>query len=456
MEVFFHFKTGLAQRKGNYMFEKYFKLSKKGTDVKTELLAGLTTFLTMAYILAVNPDMISQTGIPIEAAFLATALSAAVATLIMGLLANYPVALAPGMGLNAFFTYTVVFGFGMSWQAALAAVFVSGILFLIVTVTGIRKMVIVAIPKQLKLAIGAGIGFFIAFIGFQNAGIIVADQATLVALGDLTEGVVLLAVFGILVTVGLLAFKVKAAIFIGMVLTAVVGLIAGAAGVADMPGLPTAIISAEFDTSAVFAFVSGFDELLSHPQTFLVIFTFLFVDFFDTAGTLVAVGNRTNLVDAEGNLENIEKALMADSVGTIVGASLGTSTVTSYIESASGVEVGGRTGLTAVTTAVLFILSIFFAPLLAVVNATVTAPALIVVGILMAQQLGGIDWEDFVSASSGFMAVIVMILSYSISDGIAVGFITYVVASVAAKRTKEINPIVWILLPIFILHYVFK
>jgi adenine/guanine/hypoxanthine permease len=456
MEVFFHFKTGLAQRKGNYMFEKYFKLSKKGTDVKTELLAGLTTFLTMAYILAVNPGMISQTGIPIEAAFLATALSAAVATLIMGLLANYPVALAPGMGLNAFFTYTVVFGFGMSWQAALAAVFVSGILFLIVTVTGIRKMVIVAIPKQLKLAIGAGIGFFIAFIGFQNAGIIVANPATLVALGDLTEGVVLLAVFGILVTVGLLAFKVKAAIFIGMVLTAVVGLIAGAAGVADMPGLPTAIISAEFDTSAVFAFVSGFDELLSHPQTFLVIFTFLFVDFFDTAGTLVAVGNRTNLVDAEGNLENIEKALMADSVGTIVGASLGTSTVTSYIESASGVEVGGRTGLTAVTTAVLFILSIFFAPLLAVVNATVTAPALIVVGILMAQQLGGIDWEDFVSASSGFMAVIVMILSYSISDGIAVGFITYVVASVAAKRTKEINPIVWILLPIFILHYVFK
>jgi adenine/guanine/hypoxanthine permease len=456
MEVFFHFKTGLAQRKGNYMFEKYFKLSKKGTDVKTELLAGLTTFLTMAYILAVNPGMISQTGIPIEAAFLATALSAAVATLIMGLLANYPVALAPGMGLNAFFTYTVVFGFGMSWQAALAAVFVSGILFLIVTVTGIRKMVIVAIPKQLKLAIGAGIGFFIAFIGFQNAGIIVANPATLVALGDLTEGVVLLAVFGILVTVGLLAFKVKAAIFIGMVLTAVVGLIAGAAGVADMPGLPTAIISAEFDTSAVFAFVSGFDELLSHPQTFLVIFTFLFVDFFDTAGTLVAVGNRTNLVDEEGNLENIEKALMADSVGTIVGASLGTSTVTSYIESASGVEVGGRTGLTAVTTAVLFILSIFFAPLLAVVNATVTAPALIVVGILMAQQLGGIDWEDFVSASSGFMAVIVMILSYSISDGIAVGFITYVVASVAAKRTKEINPIVWILLPIFILHYVFK
>ena len=438
------------------MFEKYFKLSKKGTDVKTELLAGLTTFLTMAYILAVNPGMISQTGIPIEAAFLATALSAAVATLIMGLLANYPVALAPGMGLNAFFTYNVVFGFGMSWQAALAAVFVSGILFLIVTVTGIRKMVIAAIPKQLKLAIGAGIGFFIAFIGFQNAGIIVAHSATLVALGDLTEGVVLLAVFGILVTVGLLAFKVKAAIFIGMVLTAVVGLIAGAAGVADMPALPSAVVSVEFDTSAVFAFVSGLDELLSHPQTFLVIFTFLFVDFFDTAGTLVAVGNRTNLVDEEGNLVNVEKALMADSVGTIVGASLGTSTVTSYIESASGVEVGGRTGLTAVTTAVLFILSIFFAPLLAVVNATVTAPALIVVGILMAQQLGGIDWDDFVSASSGFMAVIVMILSYSISDGIAVGFITYVVASVAAKRTKDINPIVWVLLPIFILHYVFK
>lgn len=438
------------------MFEKFFQLSKKGTDFKTELLAGLTTFLTMAYILGVNPGMLSIGGVPFEAAFLATALSAAIATLVMGLYANYPVALAPGMGLNAFFTFNVIIQFGLSWQAALAAVFVSGILFLVVTVTGIRKVVIQAIPKQLKLAIGAGIGFFIAFIGFQNAGIIVANEATLVGLGSFKDGAVLLAVFGVLVTIGLLAFKVKAAVFFGMVLTAVVGLIAGSMGVVNMPELPTAVVSAQFDTSAIFAFVSGFEELFAHPQAFLIIFTFLFVDFFDTAGTLVAVANRTNLVDDQGNLENVEKALMADAVGTIAGATLGTSTVTSYIESASGVEVGGRTGLTAVTTALLFVLAIFFAPLLGIVNATVTAPALIVVGILMAQQLGGVDWNDFVYASSSFMAVITMILAYSISDGIAVGFITYVIACVAAKRTKEIHPVVWILLPIFVLHYILK
>jgi AGZA family xanthine/uracil permease-like MFS transporter len=267
---------------------------------------------------------------------------------------------------------------------------------------------------------------------------------------------VLLAVFGVFITVALLAVKIKAGVFLGIVATAAVGVIAGAMGVAGMPELPTAIISTEFDTSAVFAFTRGFSDLLSHPQTFLIIFTFLFVDFFDTAGTLVAVANRTNLVDEDGNMENIDKALMADAIGTLAGAALGTSTVTSYIESASGVEVGGRTGLTAVTTAVLFVLAIFFAPLLAVVNGTVTAPALIVVGILMAQQLGGIDWNDFVSASSGFMTVIVMLLAYSISDGIAIGFITYIIASVAAKRAKEIDPIIWVLLPIFILHYVLK
>ncbi len=438
------------------MFEKFFKLSKHGTDVKTELLAGLTTFLTMAYILAVNPGILSIAGVPIESAFFATALAAALSTLMMGLFANYPVALAPGMGLNAFFTFTVVLRFGMSWEAALAAVFISGILFLLVTVTGIRKLVIEAIPRQLKLAIGAGIGFFIAFIGFQNSGIVVAYEPTIVGFGDFTEPAILLAIFGILVTVGLLAFKVRAGIFVGMVLTALVGVVAGVLGVAGMPQLPTAVVSTQFDTTAVFAFVAGMDELISHPQTILVIFTFLFVDFFDTAGTLVAVANRTNLVDENGNLENIEKALLSDAVGTIAGATLGTSTVTSYIESAAGVEVGGRTGLTAVTTALLFVLSIFLAPLLAVVNETVTAPALIVVGILMAQQLGGINWDDFVSAASGFMAVIVMVLSYSISDGIAVGFITYVVASIAAKRTKDIHPIVWVLLPIFVLHYIFK
>lgn len=438
------------------MFEKFFKLSKNGTNVKTELLAGLTTFLTMAYILGVNPGLLSLAGIPFEAAFLATAVSAAFASILMGVLANYPIALAPGMGLNAFFTFTVVMKYGMSWEAALAAVFVSGILFLIISVTGLRKAVIHAIPKQLKLAIGAGIGFFIAFIGLQNSGLVVANEATLVSLGSMRDATVLLAVFGVFITIALLALKVKAAVFFGMIITAAVGVVAGLMGVAGMPELPKAIMSTQLDTTAVFAFTKGMKELFSHSQSFLIIFTFLFVDFFDTAGTLVAVANRTNLVDAEGNMENVDRALMADAVGTIAGAALGTSTVTSFIESASGVEVGGRTGLTAITTAGLFLLAIFFAPLLAVVNGTVTAPALIVVGILMAQQLGGIDWNDFVSASSGFITVITMILAYSISDGIAVGFITFVVAAVAAKRSKEIDPIVWILLPVFVLHYILK
>ncbi len=436
------------------MFENLFQLSKKGTNVRTELLAGLTTFLTMAYILGVNPGILSLGGVPFEAAFLATAISAAVASILMGLLANYPVALAPGMGLNAFFTFTVVFHFGLSWEAALASVFISGLLFIVVSFSGIRKMVIYAIPKQLKLAIGAGIGFFIAFIGFQNAGIVIADEATLVGFSSFTQPGVLLALFGVLLTMGLLAFKVKASVFIGMMITAIVGIVAGSFGIEGMPTLPTAVVSTQFDTSAVFAFTRGFSELFAHPRVFLIIFTFLFVDFFDTAGTLVAVANRTNLVDEEGNLDKVENAFIADAVGTVVGAALGSSTVTSYIESASGVEVGGRTGLTAITTGVLFILSIFFAPLLSMITDVVTAPALIVVGILMAQQLGGIDWNDFVYAASGFMAIISMVFAYSISDGIAVGFVTYVVVSIASNRTKDIHPIVWVLLPIFLLHFI--
>ncbi len=436
------------------MLEKVFHISEKGTTVKTELLAGLTIFLTMAYILAVNPGILSESGMSFEATFLATAASAALATFIMGFYANYPVSLASGMGLNAFFTYSVVLGAGLSWQGALAAVFISGILFFIFSITNLRKVVIQAIPSQLKLAIGAGIGFFIAFIGMQNVGFIVNDDATLVAIGDFTNPVTLLALIGLLVTIALLALRVQAAVFVGMVITAAVGLLFGLMGMEGMPTLPTAIVSFEFDTSAVFGFTAGFGELFSHPQSLLIIFTFLFVDFFDTAGTLVAVGNRINLIDEQGEMENVEKAFMADSLGTLGGAVMGTSTVTSFVESSSGVEVGGRTGLTAVTTASLFALSIFFAPILSMVTSSVTAPALIVVGILMAQQLSGIEWDDIVYSSSAFMTIITMILSYSISDGIAVGFITYIVASVAARRTKDIHPILWFLLPIFILHFV--
>lgn len=446
-------------RKGNYMFEKLFKLSSKGTTVKVELLAGLTTFLTMAYILGVNPGLLSSefgAAMPFQSVFLATALSSALASIIMGLYANYPIALAPGMGVNAFFSFTAVNMLGGSWQAGLAAVFISGVLFLIISITGVRKMVINAIPKNLKLAIGAGIGFFIAFIGLQNAGIVVNNDVVLVGLGDLTAPTVLLAVFGILVTFALLARKVSAGVFYGLVITAVVGVIAGLFGIEGMPALPTAIVSFKFDMPTFGAFIGGFDELFASPSAILIIFTFLFIDFFDTAGTLVAVAGKTNLIDENGELENVDKALMSDAIGTVAGAVLGTSTVTSYIESAAGVGVGGRTGLTAVTTGVLFILSIFFFPVLAVINGTVTAPALVVVGVLMAQQLGNIDWEDFVAATSGFVAIITMILAYSIADGIATGFITYGVVMAASGKAKEVKPVIWVLIAVFIAHFILK
>ena len=441
------------ERRG-IMFEKLFKLSSHNTTVKTELIAGLTTFLAMAYILAVNPGMLSTTGMPYQSVFLATAIASGIASILMGLLANYPVALAPGMGVNAFFTYTVCLTFGYSWQAALAAVFVSGIIFIVISVTGLRKMIINAIPQQLKLAIGAGIGFFIAFIGLKNAGLIVANDATFVALGNLTDPAVLLAIFGLALTLLLLARKVSAAVFWGLVGTAVVGVILGLCGIQGMPQLPTSIVSFNFDMPTMGAFAQGFGELFARKDFFVVIFSFLFVDFFDTAGTLVAVANRANLINEKGELENIEKALLSDSVGTCVGAVLGTSTVTSFVESTSGVEVGGRTGLTACTTGVLFFLSIFFFPILSVVTPQVTAPALIVVGILMAQQLGGIQWDNFVFASTGFMAIISMILTYSISDGIAIGFITYGAVMLGSGKAKEVRPIIWILDIIFILYFI--
>ena len=436
------------------MLEKLFKLSSHKTTVKTEILAGLTTFLAMAYILAVNPGMLSATGMPVQSVFLATAIASGVASILMGVLANYPVSLAPGMGVNAFFTYTVCMQFGYSWEAALAAVFVSGIVFIIISVTGLRKMIINAIPQQLKLAIGAGIGFFIAFIGMKNAGIIVANESTFVALGNLTDPVVLLAIFGLALTLILIAKKVTAAVFWGLIGTAVIGVLAGLCGIANMPQLPSSIMQFNFEMPTLGAFMSGFGELFAHKDFIVVIFSFLFVDFFDTAGTLVAVANRAGLVNEKGELENIERALLSDSVGTCVGAVLGTSTVTSFVESTSGVEVGGRTGLTAVTTGILFLLSIVFFPLLSVVTSAVTAPALIVVGILMAQQLGGIDWDNFIYASTGFMAIIMMILCYSISDGIALGFITYGAVMLGSGKAKEVRPIIWILDLVFMLYFI--
>lgn len=437
------------------MLDKFFKLSEKGTTVKTEILAGVTTFLAMAYILAVNPAMLGETGMSVQGVFLATAIASAVATIIMGLVANYPVALSAGMGVNALFTYTICFCMGLSYKGALACVFVSGIIFLVISITGIRTMIINAIPAQLKLAIGAGIGFFIAFIGLKNAGIIVANESTFVGLGNLQEPTVILAVVGILITLLLLTKNVSGAVFYGLVVTAVVGIFAGVCGVEGMPEIPTGVISFDFDFSLVGAFASGLGELTSHPQCYVAIFSLLFVDFFDTAGTLVAVCNRANLVDETGNLENVDRALLADSIGTVIGSIAGTSTVTSFVESTSGVEVGGRTGLTAVTTGVCFLLSVFFSPLLSCVTSAVTAPALIIVGILMAQQLKGIEWDNLVYAASGFMTVIFMILAYSISNGIAIGFITYTVSMIGVGKIKEIKPVVWILDICFVIFLVF-
>ena len=435
------------------MLENLFKLKEHGTNVKTEILAGLTTFLAMAYILAVNPGMLATTGMSVQAVFLATAIASGLSSILMGLIANYPVVLAPGMGVNAFFTYTVCLTYGYSWSAALSAVFVTGLIFLVISVTGIRKMIINAIPPQLKLAIGGGIGFFICFIGLVNAGIIVSDTSTLVALGNFKDPVVLLAVFGILVTIVLLALKVKAGVFWGLLVTAITGVSLGLMGFEGMPTLPSAVVSINFDFSAVGAAFTGISELFSKPIWPIVLFSFLFVDFFDTAGTLMAVANRAGLVNEKGELNNVEKALMADAVGTVAGAVLGTSTVTSFVESTSGVEVGGRTGLTACTAGVLFLLSVFLSPLLVTVTNAVTAPALVVVGILMSAQLGGIDWNDFPIAASSFMVVTFMILSYSISNGIAIGFIVYTVAMVASKRGKELNWIIYLLDFIFLVYF---
>lgn len=441
------------------MLEKLFHLNQKHTDVKTEIIAGLTTFLAMAYILGVNPSILGGdlTGMDPASVFFATAIASGIASILMGILANYPIGLAPGMGVNALFTYTVCAGYGYTFEEALAAVLVSGIVFIIISVTGIRKLIINSIPKNMKLAIGAGIGFFIAFIALKNAGIVVANESTIVALGNLKDPAVILAIFGIIVTIGLMVKGVNAAPFYGLLLTAIVGIALGFVGINNMPTLPSSIFSTSFNTEAVGAFIRGMGGLFTHDNWFIVIFSFLFVDFFDTAGTLVAVGNNIGLVDEKGEMENIEKALLADSVGTVVGAALGTSTVTSFVESGAGVAAGGRTGLTAVTTGICFLLSLFISPLVLSVSVNaVTAPAIFVVGILMAKQLKEIDWQDTGIAASAFVTIIFMVLAYSISDGLAMGFIVYGLTMLFGKKAKEVSPICWILILIFIFYYCMK
>lgn len=441
--------------------KSFFKLEERGTTVRTEFLAGLTTFLAMAYILFVNPTTlqglvpdgsggeISLTGLEWGPIFTATAIAAIAGTLIMGLYANYPVALAPGMGMNAFFTWTVVVTLGYSPWQGFAGILISGVLFLILSASGLRKRIINAIPKNLKLAIGAGIGFFIAFIGLQNAGLIQNNDAVLVGLGELSDPVVLLSVFGLFITVILYVLKIKGAILYGIITTSIVGMIVG------LVGLPTGIVSAP-PAPYFFEFTQGFTDGTWDFQFFIVIFALLFIDFFDTAGTLVTVGNRAGLLDEAGELKDNGKALMADSTATIVGAIAGTSSTTSYIESLAGVEVGGRTGLTSVFTAFFFLVFMFFSPLLSVVTAAVTAPALIMVGVLMATQLKDIDWDDSVVAVVAFLVILVMPLTYSIAEGIAVGFLFYPVLMLVTKRHKDVSVEMWVLSGIFLVYFIIK
>ncbi|MER1959009.1 MAG: NCS2 family permease [Solibacillus sp.] len=431
--------------------KKYFEFDKLGTNYRREILGGLTTFLSMAYILAVNPGMLSETGMDYNAVFVATALAAAVGSLFMGIIARYPIALAPGMGLNAFFAFSVVLGMGMAWETALTGVLFSGIIFIILSLTGLRETVINAIPAQLKYAVGAGIGLFITFVGFQSVGIIVADPATLVKLGDVTSGNTLLAVFGTVVTAILLAKKVNGGIFYGMVVTAIVGMIVG------LVNLPTGIVAAIPDVSptfgAAFDAFSDFDLILN-MDFLIVVLTFLFVDFFDTAGTLMAVAGQAGLVK-DNKLPRAGRALLADALATVTGAIFGTSTTTSYVESTAGVAAGARTGLASVVTGLLFLLALFFTPLLAVVTSAVTAPALIIVGALMVSSLRLIEWDKIEIAIPAFLVVLCMPLGYSIATGIAVGFIFYPITMIVAGRSKEIHPIMYGLFAIFLAYFIF-
>lgn len=427
--------------------DKFFKLKERGTTVSREFIAGLTTFLAMGYIIFVNPTVLGVTGMDEGALFTATILVSVMGTLVMGLVANYPVALAPGMGTNAFFAYTVVLGMGFSWQQALAASFVSGILFMILSFSSLREKVINSIPMSLKHAVGVGIGFFITFIGLKNSGIIVGDPATLVTLGNFSEPGVLLTVIGIVITLFLLVRKVKAAIFIGMVITAILGLVMG------VTQLPDQLITSIPPISPTLgAFWGAIPSILTFEMV-SVIFSFLFVDFFDTAGTLMSIATRANLINDEGKLIDGNKAVLADAGSTVVGAMIGSSPTASYIESLTGIEAGGRTGLTAVVVSGFFLLMLFFSSLLSIITVEVTAPALITVGVLMASSLKDIEWDKLEIAIPSFITIIVMVLSYGIADGIAAGFTLYPIMMTAVGRKKEVHPVMWILAVIFIIHF---
>ncbi len=443
------------------MLDNFFKFKENDTNVKTEILAGITTFLAMAYILGVNPVILGDGGLPVTGVFFATAVASGVACIIMGLVAKYPVGLAPGMGLNALFTYTIILGMGNSIETALSAVLLSSIIFLIITISGVREAILNAIPLDLKLGIGAAIGFFLAFLGLKGAGIIVADPSTFVAMGTLTSAPALLALLGVIITLILYVKKVPAAVFLGLVITAIIGVIFTAVGFGTgdilMPAVPAQFITTSFDLSLFGACFNGFGTLFNNiPNLIMILFSLVFVTFFDTTGTLMALGRQCGFIDEEGQAVGIEKAFLADAVGGIVGAVFGTSTVTAYVESAAGIGLGGKTGLTAIITGILFILSIFFAPLvLGLFTSPVTCAALVIVGILMIAQLKDVEWDNIVVASSVFMTIIMMILTYSISLGIAWGFVVYAVASLASGKAKELGWGIWLMVIVFIIYLFF-
>ena len=451
---------------------RFFKLEEKGTNIKTEVIAGITTFATMAYILAVNPNVLSLagidgvTGLDAGAVFVATALATVIGTVAMGLLANLPFAMAPGMGLNAFFAYTVVLVMGYTPQFALAAVLVEGVIFIILSKTGIRTKLFNAIPLTLKYAVGAGIGLFIIFIGLQNAGVAVGGP-TLVEMGNLRSAGPAIALIGVVITIVLLVRKIKGALLIGILITWILGIIAQLAGWYHVDAaagayslLPSAVVSAPPSLSATFGLCfKGLAEVFADSKSILsflsVMVTFLFVDIFDTMGTLAGVASKARMLNEKGELEKSDQALFADAIGTTVGAILGTSTVTTYIESAAGVQEGGRSGLTAIVTSIFFLLSLFLSPIFLTIPSFATAAALVVVGVLMIEPIRSIKFESLEELIPLGMTIIAMPVFYSISHGLAFGMISYVIVKAAVGKIKEVSLLTWILAAIFLLQLIF-
>jgi AGZA family xanthine/uracil permease-like MFS transporter len=429
------------------MLDKFFKITENKSTLRTEIIAGITTFMTMVYILAVNPSILSAAGMDKDAVFTATALSAIIATLVMALVAKLPFALAPGMGLNAFFAYTVVLGMGYSWQFALTAVFLEGIIFILLTAFNIRELIVNSIPINLKHAVSVGIGLFIAFIGLKGTGLIVGNPATLVGLGDMRNPAVLVGLAGVIIIGVLFAKKVKGAILIGILASTIIGIFVDVTVIPEnfsVVSLPPSIepIFFKFDFSQVFTL-----------DMLIVLFTFLFVDMFDTVGTLVGVSSKADMLDKDGNVPRVKQALFADAIGTTVGAMLGTSTVTTYVESAAGVAEGGKTGMTALIVAGMFVLALFFAPIFMIIPAAATAPALIIVGLFMISPIMKIDLDDFTEAIPAFFTIIMMPLTYSIAEGIVFGMLSFVILKLLTGRYKEIKPIMYVIAILFLIKF---